>query len=266
MLAILPLAALAAYAFRGRSPARSDAPAAPPSDRAPQVRRPSAPGAQLEASLVSPSRPADPPTLAVIEAPPSAAPRRLTVSGGAARPPRQRQSQRAIPVAGPTPAAPHAEAPPAAVRVAPPAPRHPQMGLEEARVTQPASFVAPARRVVSLRSARSSDSTTVPASPAAPLAPVVDSGAVADVVRAHASEVQACFDRAVMEKPDLQGRLLVRAAIDGEGRVLEVARSGPAIAGGGRLQECVLAAFRRWTFRPAPGGGKASVTYSFKFE
>jgi hypothetical protein len=69
-----------------------------------------------------------------------------------------------------------------------------------------------------------------------------------------------------MEQPDLRGRLSVRATLDASGRVLDVSHFGPAIVGGGRLQECVLAAFRGWIFPPPPAGGKSSVSYSFRFE
>lgn len=287
ILAIPALAALAALAFHGPPRERIDAvaarPSAPPSARpsarpsegAPQVRRQGAPVAELDAPSVSRSQPADPPTLAVMEAPPPPVElRRVTVGSGAARTQRQRQprSQRGIAAAVATPTVPQAEAPVASPSVAPPAPTRPPPRVEESPVAHTASSVAPAGPAgpaASPRAARSSEPTTLPPVPTPPTTPpsnVVDAKAVAEVVRVHAGEIQACFDRAVMEQPDVHGRLLVRAEIDAAGRVLQVSRSGPAIAGGGRLQECVLAAFRSWTFRRPQGGGKGSVTYAFRFE
>ena len=85
------------------------------------------------------------------------------------------------------------------------------------------------------------------------------------VVRAHATEVQGCFDRALMEHGDLHGRLTVRASIDPNGHVLGVTPTS-VMPGGGRLQTCVVEAFGRWTFPPPSGGVKGTVTYSFSFE
>jgi serine/threonine protein kinase len=100
-----------------------------------------------------------------------------------------------------------------------------------------------------------------PASPAG----FIDSKAVTAVVRAHATEVQGCFDRALMEHSDLHGRLTVRASIDPNGHVLGVTPTA-VMPGGGRLQTCVVEAFGHWTFPPPTGGVKGTVTYSFSFE
>ena len=233
IVAIPALTALTAFAFLGRPSARNGAPATLLSEGTPSLRRQRQPAAQpIEAAFIAPSPPtASPPTLA-IETPPPAAPRRVIVSGDTVRAERQRQR-------------PHPRG--MAVAVSPPA-----FPLD-------ASPVTPA---VSLRSAGLPD----PPAPASPRSAVVDSKTVATVVHAHAGEVQACFDRALMEQPDLHGRLSVRAAVDADGQVLEVSLFGPAMAGGGRLQECVLAAFRRWIFPPPQGAAKGSVTYAFRFE
>ena len=101
--------------------------------------------------------------------------------------------------------------------------------------------------------------------PAASAPGFVDSKAVTAVVRAHATEVQGCFDRALMEHGDLHGRLTVRASIDPNGHVLGVTPTS-VMPGGGRLQTCVVEAFGHWTFPPPSGGVKGTVTYSFSFE
>jgi outer membrane biosynthesis protein TonB len=93
----------------------------------------------------------------------------------------------------------------------------------------------------------------------------IDSKAVTAVVRAHATEVQGCFDRALMEHSDLHGRLTVRASVDPNGHVLGVTPTA-VMPGGGRLQACVVEAFGHWTFPPPSGGVKGTVTYSFTFE
>jgi serine/threonine protein kinase len=258
IIAIPALTALTAFAFHGRPSGRKDAPAASLSQGAPSVRRQSRPVARLEATVASPARTAKGPAMVVIETPPPAERRRPTVVRVAAR--AQREHQRGIAVGVSTPAAALSEAPRASPEVAPPAPKLVQARLEESPpAPAPAAPPAPA---VSLRSVRVPD----PPVPTSPPPGIVDSKAVTAVVRAHASEVRACFDRALMEQPDLRGRLSVRATLDARGRVLDVSQFGPAIVGGGRLQECILAAFRGWTFPPPPPGGKSSVSYSFRFE
>ena len=104
-----------------------------------------------------------------------------------------------------------------------------------------------------------------PPAPSAPPPGFIDSKAVTAVVRAHATEVQGCFDRALMEHSDLHGRLTVRASVDPNGHVLGVTPTA-VMQGGGRLQACVVEAFGHWTFPPPSGGVKGTVTYSFSFE
>jgi hypothetical protein len=101
--------------------------------------------------------------------------------------------------------------------------------------------------------------------PAAPPPGFIDSKSVTAVVRAHATEVQGCFDRALMEHSDLHGRLTVRASVDPNGHVLGVTATA-VMPGGGRLETCVVEAFGHWTFPPPSGGVKGTVTYSFSFE
>lgn len=100
---------------------------------------------------------------------------------------------------------------------------------------------------------------------AAPPPGYIASKAVAATVREHAAEVRACFDRAVMERPDLHGRLTVRATVDPIGRVVSVSPTS-TIEAGGRLEACVVSAFRDWAFPKPVGGVKGDITYSFSFE
>ena len=73
------------------------------------------------------------------------------------------------------------------------------------------------------------------------------------MVRAHATEVQGCFDRALMEHGDLHGRLTVRASVDPNGHVLGVTPTA-VMQGGGRLQACVVEAFETLDLSAAERG------------
>jgi hypothetical protein len=144
-----------------------------------------------------------------------------------------------------------------------PAPRQPVVAAkEEAPVPEPVA--QPAIDAPGTARPRAVE-RSVSRPPASASPGTIGSGAVAATVRGHAAEVRACFDRAVMERPDLHGRLAVRATVDPAGRVLSVAPTS-TIEGGGRLEACVVSAFESWTF-PAPAGGvKGVVSYSFSFE
>ena len=137
---------------------------------------------------------------------------------------------------------------------------------EAPRPTPPPSAEPPARPAA--RPTPSPEAAPAVVSPPAPAARppgFIDSKAVTAVVRAHATEVRGCFDRALMEHSDLHGRLKVQASIDPNGHVLGVAPTS-VMPGGGRLQACVLEAFGHWTFPPPSGGVKGTVSYSFLFE
>ena len=101
---------------------------------------------------------------------------------------------------------------------------------------------------------------------AAALAPgTVDSRGVRSTVHAHGSEVQACYDRAHMEKPDLHGRVVVGAAIGLSGEVLSASVTSTT-ANSSRLETCLLGAFNRWVFPVPAGGVNGNVSYTFVFD
>jgi hypothetical protein len=153
------------------------------------------------------------------------------------------------------------ESPPPSRQESPPAPRPVAVAAVEAPVSRAPAEPAAPPPPPNLPSARGVEPRAAP-----PPAPgTIDQKAVTSVVRAHAAEVRACFDRAVMEHPELRGRLNVQATIDPDGHVLSASPTS-TIENGARLQACVVGAFQNWTF-PAPSGGvKGRVTYSFSFE
>jgi hypothetical protein len=68
-----------------------------------------------------------------------------------------------------------------------------------------------------------------------------------------------------MEHPDLHGRLTIHAVLDPSGHVVSLSPTS-AINGGARLQGCLVAAFKGWTFPQPAGGVNGNVAYSFSFE
>jgi hypothetical protein len=99
----------------------------------------------------------------------------------------------------------------------------------------------------------------------APQPGFVDPKAVNAIVRSHADEAGACYERAMMEHPDLHGRLTIHAVIDSNGRVASVSPTS-GITDGARLQSCLVRAFKSWVFPRPAGGVNGNVAYSFSFE
>jgi outer membrane biosynthesis protein TonB len=104
-----------------------------------------------------------------------------------------------------------------------------------------------------------------PMAATAPQPGFVDPKAVNAIVRSHADEAGACYERAMMEHPDLHGRLTIHAVLDPNGRVASVSPTS-SISDGARLQSCLVRAFRSWAFPRPAGGVNGNVTYSFSFE
>jgi hypothetical protein len=145
-------------------------------------------------------------------------------------------------------AQPAAESP-KAVAAAPPPVAAPVVTQAAPVVTQPPTIAA---------------APTVAAAPQIPPG-TVDAKGVKATVKAHSSQVSACYERARMEKPDLAGRVVVGAAI-GPGGEVTSASVNSSTAQSARFETCLLGAFRSWTF-PAPAGGvPGNIAYTFVFD
>lgn len=110
--------------------------------------------------------------------------------------------------------------------------------------------------------------TAVPtATQAAPtVAPgTIETKQVRAVIKAHSAEAAACYDRAKMETPTLAGKLTIEATVSPTGQVQSAQVSNTDIRSP-RLESCLVAAFRTFTF-PAPAGGvPGTVTYTYVFK
>jgi hypothetical protein len=160
----------------------------------------------------------------------------------------------------PTPAAP--DHPPA---VAPVKAEAPKIEPPPERAAPPASAIVADRGPAPKPAAIAPSVKVPPMAPAAPQPGFVDPKAVNLIVRSHADEANACYERALMEHSDLHGRLTIHAVIDPNGRVASVSPSS-SISDGARLQSCLVRAFGSWAFPRPAGGVNGNVTYSFSFE
>jgi TonB family protein len=84
------------------------------------------------------------------------------------------------------------------------------------------------------------------------------------VVRRHHNEVKFCYEQALHQRPDLEGRVTTRFMISPTGAVAASVVQSSTLGHGG-AEQCITQAITRWSF-PAPSdGGMVSVTYPFVF-
>jgi hypothetical protein len=93
----------------------------------------------------------------------------------------------------------------------------------------------------------------------------LDKDIIRRIVRAHINEVRFCYNQGLAREPTLRGRVSIRFAIGGTGKVLAamVAESELKDA---RVAECIVRAVRRWTFPKPTSAGTVEVTYPFVLE
>jgi outer membrane biosynthesis protein TonB len=84
---------------------------------------------------------------------------------------------------------------------------------------------------------------------------------IGEYVAAHTDDVRDCYARRLLERPTLQGRLLVRFDIGPSGRVIGATAEG---LGDSQLVLCVVAAVRRWEFERPRSGGKLRILFPFR--
>ncbi len=84
------------------------------------------------------------------------------------------------------------------------------------------------------------------------------------VIRQHINEVKHCYDKGLMSKPDLEGRISVKFTITANGSVGN-AKVTESSLGDTKVGQCVADAVERWVFEPLQGCGVVVVSYPFNF-
>jgi TonB family protein len=91
--------------------------------------------------------------------------------------------------------------------------------------------------------------------------PQNDREGVHRVVRAHTGAVKYCYEKELISKPDIAGKVTTHFVIDKNGVVTEATITDSTL-GDAAVEECLLRQIRSWHF-PARA---TSVTYPFRFE
>ncbi len=86
--------------------------------------------------------------------------------------------------------------------------------------------------------------------------------AIRRVIRQHINEVRFCYEKGLVDQPDLEGRVSVGFVIKADGAVGS-AKIKDSTLGNQAVESCIAGAVERWTF-PAPEGcGVVIVSYPF---
>jgi hypothetical protein len=84
------------------------------------------------------------------------------------------------------------------------------------------------------------------------------------VLRGARAKVQACYDKARAQAPDLKGRVVFRLSVDGRGRV-PLAEAVTSTLGGGDPELCMVEALRNLKFPPSATGAESTLTFPMTF-
>lgn len=89
--------------------------------------------------------------------------------------------------------------------------------------------------------------------------------AIRRVVLRNLPQVVHCHEQGLVQNPTLEGRVVIRFIIGGEGTILgsAVAESNVAVPSVG---QCIASAVRRWQFPTPEGGGIVTVNYPFNLQ
>lgn len=90
----------------------------------------------------------------------------------------------------------------------------------------------------------------------------LDKEIIRRIIRRHLNEVRFCYEKELMHKQDLYGRVMIQFTISGTGQVVasvvqQSTMNNPSV------EQCIAQAVRRWEFPKPQGGGIVIVSYPF---
>jgi metallo-beta-lactamase class B len=90
----------------------------------------------------------------------------------------------------------------------------------------------------------------------------LDKEIIRRIIRSHINEVKDCYERHLVKKPDLGGRIMVQFTISATGDVIASVLQNSTM-GNPAVESCTVQAVRRWQFPKPLGGGIVIVSYPF---
>jgi TonB family protein len=90
----------------------------------------------------------------------------------------------------------------------------------------------------------------------------LDKEIIRRIIRRHLNEVKFCYEKELMRKADLYGRVMIQFTISGTGQVIASVVQNSTM-NNPPVEQCIAAAVRRWEFPKPQGGGIVIVSYPF---
>lgn len=85
------------------------------------------------------------------------------------------------------------------------------------------------------------------------------------IIRQHRAEYQYCYEKELNKKRDLNGKIVVKFTISGNGSVIQASVVESSM-GNPDVESCLTARIKRWVFPEPKGGGVVVVNYPFVFK
>lgn len=85
------------------------------------------------------------------------------------------------------------------------------------------------------------------------------------VIRNNKKLIRACYEKALINDPNLKGKIVARWTIDAEGSVIEANIQSSTIKNED-LSQCLLNEIKSWKFPKPPIGSEAEVVFPFIFK
>lgn len=90
----------------------------------------------------------------------------------------------------------------------------------------------------------------------------LDKEIIRRVIRRHINEVRFCYEKELVTKPNLYGRVMIQFIIAGDGHVMASLVQNSTM-GSPPVEQCIASAVKRWEFPKPQGGGIVQVSYPF---
>jgi FHA domain len=90
----------------------------------------------------------------------------------------------------------------------------------------------------------------------------LDKEIIRRIIRRHLNEVKFCYEKELMKKADLYGRVMIQFTISGTGQVVASVVQNSTM-NNPPVEQCIAGAVRRWEFPKPQGGGIVIVSYPF---
>jgi pSer/pThr/pTyr-binding forkhead associated (FHA) protein len=90
----------------------------------------------------------------------------------------------------------------------------------------------------------------------------LDKEIIRRIIRRHLNEVRFCYEKELMHKQDLYGRIMIQFTISGQGQVVASIVQNSTM-NNPNVEQCIAQAVRRWEFPKPQGGGIVVVSYPF---